>query len=196
MSLNTQVGTFVLNSVTGNQSITGLGFTPKIILLFYNNETGNTINPSIQGGHGVALSSSDRRCVGFSQPNNNVPTGGANTLAGHYNDRCIRYCRLNGDTASVREADFVSMDADGFTINILTTDGTQSWISYLAIGGTDLTNVKTGQFVQNTGTGDQAITGVGFQPDCLLFIRGRFTTSAPSSTANSNLRPAWGFAKS
>ena len=196
MAVSSFAGSFTMNASTGNQSVTGLGFQPKIIFFWSDGSTADGTGVNIQGTHGIAVSATDRRCVGYSTPDNNSPGSGGNMLAGHYTDRIIRFCRLNGDTAALREADFVSMDADGFTINIGTTDGTQSIVNYCAYGGDDITNVKTGQFQQPGSTGNTAYTGIGFQPDCLIYFRGRSTGTAPSATGNSPPRASWGFATS
>jgi hypothetical protein len=64
--------------------------------------------------------------------------------------------------------DFASMDADGFTLTV-DDQFTQAYrISYLALGGTDLTNVYIGSKQQGATTGNYSVTGVGFQPDALI----------------------------
>src|SRR3972149_9729964 len=55
--------------------------------------------------------------------------------------------------------DFSSMDADGFTV-IYDDQFTQAYrISYLALGGTDLTNVYIGSQQQPASTGNYSVTG-------------------------------------
>lgn len=106
-------------------------------------------------------------------------------------DKCIGVVD-HANTALFAEADFVSMDADGFTINWTTVDATARIVNYLAIGGADLTNVFVGNDVAPGATGAQAYTGVGFQPDHLIITTPDTSTAAPAVQQN-NARPTIGF---
>jgi hypothetical protein len=90
------------------------------------------------------------------------------------------------------ELDFVSMDADGFTVvpdNGFTATQT---VHALCLGGADLTNVKVGTFALAAATGNQAVTGVGFQPSCVIFFWAKRTnTSANAVTANAGIGVGW-----
>lgn len=65
-------------------------------------------------------------------------------------------------------ATLVSWDASGITLNWTSTLSTPRPIHLLLIGGDDV-SAKALQFLSPTSTGTQSITGVGFQPECLLF---------------------------
>src|SRR5678815_4287480 len=107
---------------------------------------------------------------------------------------CIRdrdtYC-IYTPSGSAR-ADFVSMDSDGFTINW--AGASQMKVQYLALGGTGLTNYKTGVASAKTTTGNQSYTGVGFQPTALLVFAGKFSTSPLDQSTNGS--GLFGFATS
>ena len=72
-------------------------------------------------------------------------------------------------TGVVGEADFGSFDADGFTIIMDNQFEIALRISYLALGGDDLTNVYIGDLTTPTSAGNFSETGVGFQPDAIIF---------------------------
>jgi hypothetical protein len=81
------------------------------------------------------------------------------------------------------ECELTSFDADGFTVNWTTNNASAYIIHYLAIGGADLSNVDANFFVANTSTGEQSITGVGFQPDALIFISTSSNADPPATAA-------------
>lgn len=193
MALSTFVSSLTEPGSIGNQAITGVGFQPKIVLFFFNYVTADGNAAGFADGMGVAVSSTDRRVVYGSENNGASVAAGGNVTASHDNTLCIELMAPGGNAATVLSADFVSMDSDGFTINWTKVDGGSRIVNYMCLGGTDLTNAKTGQFTQKTSTGSQAITGVGFQPDSIILFRDRLTGTAPPSAANSAPRNTIGF---
>jgi hypothetical protein len=171
-------GSFGINTTTGNQSITGMGFQPKVVLFKYNRRIVDGSAGEAIFGFGVAISSSSRRAVGaYSQ---NGLTASANNIWNR-NDRCIY---IGGNTIS---ADFVSHDNDGFTINVTSNTVAESMaVSYLALGGDALTDVYLGTGANRTTAGTQDYTGVGFQPTALITFSGKFTTEPLDSTTSGN----------
>jgi hypothetical protein len=167
MALSAKQGAFAMNTSTGNQSVTGVGFQPKVVLFFSTGDTADatdTANGSLYVG--AAVSSSSRFANGnFGNKTSGLTPPNARYKA-NFNDRCM--CVFADVVVDVIE--FVSMDSDGFTVNITTSSATARVISYLAIGGADLTNVAIKQITAPASTGNQATTGVGFRPDAALFF--------------------------
>lgn len=190
MALSTFAGNFALNTSTGNQAISGVGFQPKIVLFFSTNDTADGVSAHLHFDIGVGVSSSDRRAMTNSAEDGQATT---DTYGEHTDAKCFIHNTPGSGTADY-EADFVSLDADGFTINITNPPATAKRVGFLALGGTDLTNVATGQFLSNAGAGNQAITGVGFQPTAIIFFNHANATIPPSG--GSNLRASIGFAVS
>jgi hypothetical protein len=173
MSFLTKAGSFVGSGTTGNQLVPDVGFQPIVVLFFW-----NFLNPDGNGadfifGMGVGISSSDRRAVGNYSVDNQASSSNA---AWNQSASCIY-----GPSGSPR-ADFVSMDADGFTVNWVSA--TTTVINYLALGGTDLTNAKTGAIVDAGLTGNQPYTGIGFEPTVALFFAGKFSTDPLDQSTN------------
>lgn len=173
MALNAKAGSFAGSNSTGNQSVTGVGFQPTVVLFWWNLLSADGSGTDFVLGFGVGISSSDRRAVGNYSTDNQATSSNA---AWNQSTTCI-YA-----PSGTPRADFVSMDADGFTVNWLSA--TASVINYLALGGSDLTNAKSGAIAAKTTTGNQAYTGVGFQPTCLILFAGKFSTDPLDQNTN------------
>lgn len=179
---NAKVGSFSANVSTGNQSVTGLGFQPDIVFLFVTLQTAaGSSNNNSQYCFGVMHSSGQWVMGGKAQQNQAT----MNTSRFFQNDRCAIVQATVANTY-VWEASYVSMDSDGFTINIVTTDGSAFLIGYLAIKGGQW---KVGTDTQKTSTGTKDITGIGFTPSGAIFGSVCGTTTAG---ANDHYRMSFG----
>lgn len=176
------VGDFQINTSTGNQSVTGVGFEPKALIFFVNPNTADIDSPDLTANHnfGIGMTDGTREfAMSHLSPN------GATLEAGYMmqaDDRCIIF--ITG--ASTRYgASIVSLDSDGFTINVDEAPGVGYQIGYLALGGDNLTNVRVDDFDTKSGTtGNQAYTGVGFKPDGLI----AFSLGHSHAYSNSTIR--------
>lgn len=177
-TLDARVGSFSLTGSTGNQSVSSLGFQPKVVLFFYNAKqtADGTINDSVVG-FGVGISSTERRAIWTKSTYNQASSVNYNA---NQNASCIH--AGNGNVI----ADYVSSDTDGFTINVTATDGSTYIINYLALGGSALTNYKLGTGTVRATAGTQGYTGVGFQPTCLITFMGRVTSEPVATTGPGN----------
>lgn len=183
MSYSTKVGSFNIDTtktVGQTQAITGVGFEPKVVLFWWSGSTGTSdtvAGGNINIGFGAAISSTSRFAV-------NGISGDAladsNTLNSAYNTECIR-CYADADTLD-GIMDFSSMDAGGFTLIVDDQFSNAYRISYLALGGTDLTNVYIGNKAMPLVTGNFDTTGIGFKPDAVI-IASAVMTSAANATA-------------
>lgn len=179
--LLSKVGGFSIGTVTGNLAITGVGFQPKVVLFFWSGcDTNNAIVEMLsKRGTGIAISSSARHCA-VTHSEDGAGTG--DTGQGTFTDRCIAF--LNSAEGDDGYADFVSMDADGFTINRVTAAFFNHRVNYLALGGSSIEALARGNFTEPAGAGSQAITGVGFTPDLLIFM-GKSGSNAAATTVDS-----------
>jgi hypothetical protein len=161
--------------------VTGLSFEPKVVIFWWNGRSdAGASDASGAGTHrlgvGFAVSSSDRRCVTTLSVN-----GAATSITkrGHYNDACVV---ILDDTGAVDGIlDFQSMDSDGFTLVVDDQFSTAFRVHCLALGGTDITDVATGQFQEPGATGNQDITSLSFKPD-FIFPISVGETAAPNAT--------------
>ncbi len=196
MALSAKVVSFLLSDdvVGTTQAITGVGFQPKAIIFWWGGNTSavdSVVNDNSHFGAGFAESATERGCIG-AWVNNNEAT--METAV------CIREDQIaatvDGTDLTVGRWDLVSMDADGFTV-IVDQDASVAngpRVHALCLGGTDITNVDFGAFTKAGATGNQAVAGVGFQPDVVFFL----TTGegGPSPDSDSTARYSLGVARS
>lgn len=129
-SIGVDVGTFSQPSSTGAQAVTGVGFQPLELLLWSASAAATGAQAQTRPSFGLAESSSKRVAYG-----NSALDGAGPTVAGRQASEslCITHNTGTGTTV-VAQADFTSMDADGFTVNWSTADATARKEHYLAIG--------------------------------------------------------------
>jgi len=151
-SLQTKIlGAFDISGfATGNHSFTGMGFQPDAVILW-----GGTVNSA---GIGFVSSTTSR----FSMSN------GFLTNAAEYFRSDKAFVCMYHETKDY-EADIVSFDADGCTINFSTINGAASGnpMNFVVLGLKGV-NMKAGTFTEPATTGNHGVTGVGFQPTALL----------------------------
>jgi len=136
--------------------------------------TGDTVaGGTFNLGFGAAASSSSRFCLmTISEDAQAV----MDSRTAHSTTEVVRCYTDTGTLDGI--LDFASMDADGFTLTV-DDQFTQAYrISYLALGGADLTNVYIGSVQLPTGTGQWDVTSVGFQPDVLITAHQRYPSAA------------------
>ena len=156
------VGFYDMGS-TGSKTVSGLSYQPKgLIGMLHGN------------GHNVGLA--------WTVALSDMTDAGSYMFAGQYPDgqtplyandsysvkktdyvwaKAIKVANLVG------EATFTSVNSDGFTFNVTDAD---NWnYSHLSWGGGQSV-VKTGQFAPSGSTGNQSVTGIGFQPNAVIFF--------------------------
>jgi hypothetical protein len=164
MALSRKVGTFTCATSTGNQAVTGLGFQPKMVLFYWIASTqGLSYADGMYLAVGAASSSTARWVMSIS---NSDALTDSNCSRSFHSDRCL--FQVDASEATLCSADFVSMDADGFTLNWTVANSVVRDICYVALGGSDL-SAFVGNFDLAAGTGNQSVTGFGFQPKAMLF---------------------------
>lgn len=167
-------GTFTEQAGTGSQAVTGVGFRPSLVFFISTGKTTTGSAVEAEWLFGVAVSSTDRRSSYCRDQDNVSPQV---PIRGYDDTKCIFF--LNTAGTVIAAADFVSMDADGFTVTWSTNDASARIIGYTAFSG--LTNVKTGSISSPASTGSVGYTGLGFQPDAMMTI-GRVSTATPPNS--------------
>ena len=189
MALSAKASNFALNTSTGNQAVTGVGFQPEAVLFFGSMNTADGVVVDFNLVIGAATSSTARGHVSINEEDAQGTSDSSRTI---FTNSCLRMLSPGSASTYLVIADFVSMDSDGFTINISTAPGSAYRIGYLALAGSDLTNVTVGSFNAPASTGNNATTGVGFQPDALLL----FANGEALETATNSIAFGFGFAVS
>jgi len=169
LAYSAKVGSFNIDTTKTpgqTQAITGVGFQPKVVLFWWSGSAASSdevAGGTISSGFAAAISSTSRFCV-LSISEDDQAT--SDCRRGQFDALLMR---MYTDTATIDGvADFSSMDADGFTLTITDQFTVAYRISYLALGGTDLTNAYIGNKQRDADPGACSVTGVGFQPDAVI----------------------------
>jgi len=182
VALTYRQGTFTVATVTGNQVVdTGSGVVIKALILFGTPQTAEGFTANDSGF--ISLNSATVvKSITWASDDNLASSNAAMGI----NNECLRIYS-NGTPTTDAIATTVTFntgaDAGKFTINVTDAAGSAWIVHYIALGGTDLTNVFVGSFAAPTATGSRADTGVGFQGDTLITI-GANKTALPTNTAN------------
>lgn len=170
-------GVFAKATATGAQSVTGVGFQPKAVVFWWTRQnTFGANNAGISTGYGFAANSTPSITQGAvaAAGRDNLATTDANFMQSTTYSIVI----LNFGAAAtpmVARASVTAFGADGFTLDWQTNEAQGNQIHFLAIGGTDITNVKVGTFAGPAAVGNSVVTGVGFAPDAVLLVGGNRT---------------------
>ena len=161
------VNSFSGSVSTGKQSITGVGFQPKAVIIW------GTATSTYAWSQSTDL----QICYGFGTGSKNaaylsIAADGAVTTTAcqrRFNNNAI--CGLvQHDGSLLCEASLVSMDPDGFTLNWNKVYPQAFAFHYLALGGDSITNAKVVDWTNITTTGNQSITSVGFEPSVVMHL--------------------------
>lgn len=110
-----KIGTFQATSGTGNQSVTGIGFKPRLVEFIWNNPSTGTLAYA----QGSMTANGEQSALAWSFDASN------RALASSTSACIITVTHTNSVN---RTFTFVSMDSDGFTINKVATSGTPTFI--------------------------------------------------------------------
>lgn len=169
MGISQKVGNFSLNTVTGLQSVTGIGFTPKVVLFINTVTIADGVSDNYLLGLGAGVSSTNRFDGAFTDKDAQVTMDTSRSIRNNF---CADM-NNPGEQTTDYKVDLETLDADGFTVDITNAPSVASRLGFWAIGGDDLTDVTTDNFVGNGAAGNQTVTGIGFKPDAVLFFNTR-----------------------
>lgn len=184
-ALTVFTGVFDKKTSNGAQVITGVGFTPKVLMCWYGGATADdTWQDFLRRGFGAATSSTNRYACGDSAEEDLTTS---NTQSTKSPAHIISIVSPGGTLEG--EADLTSFDSDGFTLEWTNSNATAYKIHYLALGGSDeIKDAKVVSFVTSLSTGQQSVTGAGFRPDFVIcFGNSRINSSENAQYAHGGL---------
>lgn len=174
MALSFFTGSFNSITTTGTQAITGVGFTPKVIVIHtaaydvgFDNITG-----WVEWGMGAAVDT-----TAANQRSLYIEAVDGSATSNTYSVWHSSAVTVPDNAASIGAISAIG--SDGFSVNWSVEESLANRLEYFCIGGTDITNTKIGDITTPTTgtTGNQVITGVGFQPDVIILFSCGGTTS-------------------
>jgi hypothetical protein len=162
-----KVGQFAKSTgaATVAQAVTGVGFRPSLVILWTAGETADaTFQADNHQAIGATSGASESGAISQSVRDNTSAT-----VAGHTAARVAAKALtlVHHDQTLRAECDLTSFDSDGFTLSWTTNNAVATIVHYLALRDV---RAKVHNFQLNTATGVQAITGIGFQPELVIFL--------------------------
>lgn len=186
MAIKAKLLSVALNTVTGNQAITGVGFQPEVVMGLLTDLTGST-GAANQNVCFFGTKSSTKGCMSAISGQDSVVSdfGAANFFNNAPGIRIV-----DPDSVTIVSANLVSVDSDGITINIVTAPAAGFLLHLLCLQDDTGNAIQTamGSFTCNTSPGNQDITGLGFDsPDCVIFHQAYARTAGGTGTGTGNL---------
>jgi hypothetical protein len=137
MPLQSAVVTFALRTTPGVQSVTGVGFAGSVLLLWTTRQTAAGVTDATQLGIGLT-DGVTQACRSIHHPDNETAPTSAQVQ--QTTARVIKLTNATtGATPTVEvEVAFTAFTADGFTLDVLTTDGAAILCHALVLGGAEL----------------------------------------------------------
>ncbi len=180
-----KVGSFTKKTDgTGTQEITGIGFTPKALILFSAQtvSTEDTIAVDLEQCIGFSDGTTEK-CI-WTGSEDGVGTSDADRIGVSAKILNIRNINSGTSGALLAECDLDSFDADGFTLDWTTNNATAFHIKFIAIGGDNITGVDVGSFVGKTSTGTQNVPTSLNTADFVMLLAPNLVSEDSLTTGN------------
>ncbi len=223
MGLDIKQGTFQLQTTTGYQAVTGVGFQPRAVIFWWGGHNTDIVGTNERGSFGVAGDDYWRRYYDATDPSkkysrseaHTVPQGGhawmtrnnqnpTQAAAIHSTSSAILALNSDAGTPTVRaRAALANYLADGFDLLVEIRDTNAMEVYYLALGGSDIEEADVVNFLAPAATGVQAYNCVtrdsgsnlvNFTPTFLIACGGGSHNTTPQS--NTDAIPHFGAGKS
>lgn len=174
-------GMFAANSLSGDQQVTGIGFSGKVFIFYSVNQTNK--NGSYSGHYRLSFGFADgvtKRSCAVSMNSSDIVT---NSDVGLRNTRsgCIMFCTASGTLGP--RAGLKAVDGDSFTLswnNQLASLSVSGWIGFDVFGGSDIVNHSVITFSGLSGAVSQTVNGVGFSGNVAILC----CSNTPTDTTN------------
>jgi len=160
----------------GNKAVTGTGFQPQVVFHVLGKPTKVIIQGSGVDMSFGAMTTSGQMAATSHVINSALPAAAeCAMLTDHV---LVGLSGIVGNEPTiVASAKYVSMDPNGFTVNVDNPPGSATFASSLSVIG--MAGAKVSSFAKTAASAPvaQAVTGVGFQPDWVLFSTVAHATS-------------------
>jgi hypothetical protein len=175
--IQARVVDWTMRTTVGNTTVPGVGFQPDVVFHAHGGHSLTAALPANipDGAFGLGVMDFDGDQWAFANWLEDA-AGTSDTQRGQVTNAAIY--SFNQTPAVQKQASWVSMNADGFTVNFTNTGSAlAARVFSLALKGV---NVKPGSFLKSTGAApaSQPITGVGFRPSLVMLASVQSTTSA------------------
>jgi hypothetical protein len=172
------VGTSTSPTSTGTKAVTGVGFTPKVVMPFSmvaGNAFGDGATTLASLMIGAAVSPSNNAAI-WARSTNGLTT--SSTSRRHSGSKCI-----STDSPVVVEADLDSFDSDGFTLDYTNPYVVAALLlNHICLGGADLEISLTQHQMNATNDPQSFAHGLSGAPTGLLFFSVGNPTTPPATS--------------
>lgn len=178
------VGNFNMNNAIGTQPITGTGFQPDFVMFVHAGDGSIDTNAAdAQFGIGFAQSSSARGAMVYA---GETAQGTSSSRWQQLTSKAVLFLSHAAPPVAAGQADFSSMDSDGFTINVTTASGGANWnVGYLALRGA---RVATGAFDEPAATGVQTpVSNLTFKPKGVMLASRSLATAVTLAAGRTSI---------
>ena len=161
-----KAGSFVKSvsvAVPVAQSVTGLGFRPKALILWCSN---GFVSGTFDLRNRFSLGISDGT-TSYSIATEDIDAAATMATAQAMSATALQ---IIVPDAVVASCDLASFDNDGFTLSWTVNEAFGEIVNYLALGGSELSAKVVLHTMKTTSTGTLGVTGVGFVPDFAMHI--------------------------
>ena len=189
MTFSAKVGTIATPTSAGNQTISGLGFTPVAVIIWGVEQSGTGFATTNRYGIGVsaynaAKSAYQQGAVACASTNGGG--SGGTDYENSYQAATSFIIYAQGVPGSVHLNGIITtMDSSAggrFIINWTVVQASSYTLNYLAIGGSDITGAGVLQWQQPTTASNKAVSGLGFKPSCVFHIGEASATAPPGQS--------------
>jgi hypothetical protein len=178
-----KVGNFTCSGSQNGTVDVDVGFTPDLVIFFGSAITFDTSGTSarITVGFAVNESGEPQVCHGFFSKHDE----GTSDINQWFATNRIGTVPQTGYERDHELTAFISNGTDGFTITTRTSSNGGTY-GYLALKFSGSVSKAVGNFTTPTSTGNDSVTGVGFQPDT-VFLLGSTAASTGSSISGGTI---------
>jgi hypothetical protein len=185
------VGNFNMNNAVAPQAVTGTGFKPDFVMFVHAGDgsiDADTLDA--QFGIGFSESSSARGAMVYA---GETAQGTSSSRWQQLTSKVILFLSHAAPPVAAGQADFTSMDSNGFTINVTTASGGANWnVGYLALRGA---RIAVGTFNQPAAAGAQTPVGnLTYEPQGVMLASRNLATAATLAAGRTSMGAGGGSA--
>ena len=151
--VSAQVLNWQMPTATGNKKVTGFTFEPTATIHIHSGSGATAAPPSTTTTSAVGIGVMDFAGNQWSSATFSTSSNPSDTQRLQLDNVAF----VSGGTSITKQATFVSMNADGFTMNFSTANASAGQVFTLALAGV---NVQAGSFLKNTSAAAPAATFV------------------------------------
>ena len=177
MTFYSKVGSFNTSSGAASNTITNLGFTPVALIMWVGGQS--TTGWGTAGTFATGFSANNNGTMQYGTSGINDVSGASPSYAS-YSAASALQAKVSGPIA-VLSASGVAFSSGQFVVSWTTHTGAYT-VYYLALGGTDIAGAGVVSWTTPTAAApaSKSVTGLGFQPTCVMHVSAPYTSPYPS----------------